>query len=139
MWGFTLLVVTFLAKWILIGRYKAGVYPLWGWYYLRWWIVHRLVQASEAVLQVVVGTPIYGMYLRVMGASIGYNAQVYSPFVTEFDLVTIRKDSTIGEVRKNEKENKMAFFMHKNLFTFNVFLPIFHFFLALLFHSICRM
>ncbi|KAL4545101.1 hypothetical protein Ndes2526B_g02216 [Nannochloris sp. 'desiccata'] len=97
MWGLTLLVLTFLVKWILIGRYKPGTYPLWGWYYLRWWIVHRMARVSEAVLQVVVGTPICTMYLRLMGASIGYNAQMYTSFVTEFDLISIGRNSTIGE------------------------------------------
>jgi hypothetical protein len=26
-------------KWALMGRYREGNYPLWGWMYLRWWMV----------------------------------------------------------------------------------------------------
>ena len=25
-------------KWVVIGRYKPGRYPLWGSYYFRWWL-----------------------------------------------------------------------------------------------------
>lgn len=32
-----------LVKWVVIGRYKAGKYPLWGGYYLRWWFVEQVV------------------------------------------------------------------------------------------------
>jgi hypothetical protein len=32
-----------LAKWLLIGRYRAGRYPLWGAMYLKWWLVEQLV------------------------------------------------------------------------------------------------
>ena len=30
------LFFTWLTKWLVIGRYKEGTYPLWGSYYLRW-------------------------------------------------------------------------------------------------------
>jgi hypothetical protein len=26
-------------KWLLMGRYREGNYPLWGLIYLRWWMV----------------------------------------------------------------------------------------------------
>jgi non-ribosomal peptide synthetase-like protein len=118
MWGITLLVLTILFKWLLIGRYKAGTYPLWGWYYLRWWVVHRMIRASEAVLQVIVGTPLYTNYLRLMGASIGYNSKIHTAFVTEFDLISIGKDSTIGEVRKNYFKLTILLFLHALWFDF---------------------
>ena len=28
-------------KWLIIGRYREGRYPLWGHYYLRWWLVDQ--------------------------------------------------------------------------------------------------
>ena len=31
-----------LAKWVIIGRYKPGRYPLWGSMYLRWWLVEQV-------------------------------------------------------------------------------------------------
>jgi len=36
----TLVPLLFVAiKWIVIGRYQPGRYPIWGCYYLRWWFV----------------------------------------------------------------------------------------------------
>lgn len=39
--GFLLPLVGIAVKWLVIGRYKAGRYPLWGTMYLRWWIVEQ--------------------------------------------------------------------------------------------------
>ncbi len=40
-------------KWVILGRQKTGTYPLWGWYYIRWWIVRGIVQTvGRSVLQV---------------------------------------------------------------------------------------
>ena len=58
-----------------------------------------MVQACEPVFEVIVATPIYNMYLRLLGATVSTSSQVYTPFVTEFDLISIGKGSTIGEVR----------------------------------------
>ncbi|CAK9253070.1 unnamed protein product [Sphagnum jensenii] len=30
-------------KWLLIGRYQPGKYPLWGSMYLRWWFVEKVI------------------------------------------------------------------------------------------------
>lgn len=36
----TLLVpISMVTKWVLMGRYRADNHPLWGVYYLRWWMV----------------------------------------------------------------------------------------------------
>jgi hypothetical protein len=36
-----------LAKWLLIGRLKAGRYPLWGLTYFRWWLADRLIEGHR--------------------------------------------------------------------------------------------
>ncbi len=37
-----LLSLAILLKWIIIGRFRPGVYPIFGLYYYRWWSVSRL-------------------------------------------------------------------------------------------------
>jgi hypothetical protein len=32
-----------LLKWVIIGKYRAGVYPTFSGYYLRWWLVDQLL------------------------------------------------------------------------------------------------
>lgn len=37
-----MMVLTLAAqKWLLLGKIKPGVYPLWGWYYCRWLAIHN--------------------------------------------------------------------------------------------------
>jgi hypothetical protein len=31
-------MIILLTKWLVIGKIKEGDYPLWGWYYFRWWL-----------------------------------------------------------------------------------------------------
>jgi non-ribosomal peptide synthetase-like protein len=88
-----------VAKWILIGRWKADEFPVWGLTYVRFWIVKALVHANPMVF--LVGTPLYLLYLRALGARIGKGVTILSrsvPVCT--DLLTIgagtviRKDSS---------------------------------------------
>lgn len=89
-----------MAKWTLIGRWKPGEFPVWGPAYLRFWTVRALLRANPMAL--LVGNPLYVLYLRSLGARIGKGATILSrtvPVCT--DLLTvgagtvIRKDSFI--------------------------------------------
>jgi len=81
-----------LAKWILIGRFKPGRYPLWGWYYLRLWIVGKLI--SPMVL--FNGTPFLNWYCRRMGAKIGKGVHLDTTAISAFDLLSIGDYSSIS-------------------------------------------
>src|SRR5216117_458940 len=77
------------AKWVLVGRWKAQQIRLWSLAYLRFWIVKTLVRSSPAA-RLFVGTPLYGLYLRALGAKIGPGVVIFSrrvPICT--DLLTI--------------------------------------------------
>ncbi|MFD8388299.1 Pls/PosA family non-ribosomal peptide synthetase [Streptomyces sp. NPDC059680] len=87
-----------LAKWLLIGRWRPGEFPVWGLTYLRFWLVKALLHANPMVF--LTGTPLYVLYLRALGARIGKGVTILShsvPVCT--DLLTIgagtviRKDS----------------------------------------------
>lgn len=60
------LVLAFLCKWLLIGKYQEGVYPLWGCYHLRWWFVRQLLRASSGVM--FTQTCLAPVLYRLMGA-----------------------------------------------------------------------
>ncbi|MGW7823779.1 Pls/PosA family non-ribosomal peptide synthetase [Streptomyces puniciscabiei] len=87
-----------VAKWLLIGRWRPGEFPVWGPTYLRFWVVKVLLHANPMVF--LTGTPLYVLYLRALGARIGKGVTILShsvPVCT--DLLTIgagtviRKDS----------------------------------------------
>lgn len=99
--------VTFIAlavlpvalKWALIGRWKTGDFPLWSLKYVRFWFVKTLVNTSP--VRMFVGTPVFPLYLKALGAKIGPGVTILSsrmPACT--DLLTIgagtviRKDSS---------------------------------------------
>ena len=65
------LLFSILLKWVVIGRYKAGRYPVWGMYYFRWWLVSRFQGLSWS--EMFVGTPLMTLYYRAMGAKVGKN------------------------------------------------------------------
>ncbi|TVY18028.1 putative peroxisomal-coenzyme A synthetase, partial [Lachnellula arida] len=75
-WGITM-------KWIIIGKYTKGLYPMWGPYHTRWWLVERILQ--------ICGQGVFGhsyftrvLHCRLLGAKIGRG-------------VVIEKGTTIGE------------------------------------------
>ncbi|MFG3200521.1 Pls/PosA family non-ribosomal peptide synthetase [Streptomyces sp. NPDC048192] len=87
-----------VAKWLLIGRWRPGEFPVWGLAYLRFWLVKALLHANPMLF--LTGTPLYVLYLRALGARVGKGVTILSrtvPVCT--DLLTIgagtviRKDS----------------------------------------------
>ncbi|KAI3616310.1 peroxisomal-coenzyme a synthetase, partial [Moniliophthora roreri] len=76
-------------KWIVIGRYRPGTYPMWSTYYLRWWIVNQSILLS--------GKGIFALhpklelwYYRLLGARIGNNIYIdKNARLGEFDLLTL--------------------------------------------------
>ncbi|KAM5343355.1 hypothetical protein ACJ41O_011892 [Fusarium nematophilum] len=86
-----------LAKWALIGKYRQGLYPMWGLYHTRWWMVQKIIS--------VCGKGFFGMtdttnilYYRLMGAKIGRNVKLDDHAeLGEYDLLDIRDDATLSK------------------------------------------
>lgn len=89
-----LLISSIPLKWLIIGRVKAGEYPLWGAYYFRWWLVRRILAATPT--QYISGTPLMNIYLRMLGAHIGSNVFLGIDYVDAPDLVDIADDVVIS-------------------------------------------
>ncbi len=87
--------VPIAAKWLLIGRWKAQQIRLWSLAYVRFWIVKTLIRSSPAA-RLFIGTPLYSLYLRALGAKIGRGVVILSrrvPVCT--DLLTIGAGTVI--------------------------------------------
>ena len=86
-----LLLAVLAAKWLGVGRYWAGTYPMWT----------PFVWCSEAVtalyeetvvpllLQPLCGTPFAPWILRLFGCRIGRGVYLETTDITEFDMVEI--------------------------------------------------
>jgi non-ribosomal peptide synthetase-like protein len=62
------------AKWLLIGRFTPERFPVWSVAYFRFWLVKALIRANPLAL--FAGTPLYNVYLRLLGARIGRDALI---------------------------------------------------------------
>jgi len=89
-----MLCIPILVKWVVIGRYKPGAYPLCGMYYFRWWFVTTI--ESAVPVGYMTGTPLLNIYLRLMGAKVGSNVHLGSESFAIYDLVSIGDDSSIN-------------------------------------------
>jgi non-ribosomal peptide synthetase-like protein len=87
-------MISVMVKWVVIGRFKPGDYPLWGSYYFRWWLVNTV--QGLAPMEFLNGTPLFPMYLRMMGVKIADDAQVAAIKVGAEDLLTIGSDVSIS-------------------------------------------
>src|SRR5438552_10859473 len=87
--------VPIAAKWLLIGRWKPQQIRIWSLAYVRFWIVKTLIRSNPGV-HLFVGSPLYGLYLRALGAKTGPRVVILSrriPVCT--DLLTIGAGTVI--------------------------------------------
>jgi non-ribosomal peptide synthetase-like protein len=87
-------VICVATKWLVIGRFKAGDYPLWGSYYFRWWLVKTMQRLLPA--QFLNGTPLYPSYLRLLGMKIAPDAQISDFGFGAEDLISIGSDASLS-------------------------------------------
>jgi non-ribosomal peptide synthetase-like protein len=93
----TLSVLPIVAKWVLVGRWRPQQTRVWSLGYFRFWFVKTLVRANPLIL-LAVGTPLYSLYLRALGAKVGRGVTIFSltaPVCT--DLLTIGDGSIINK------------------------------------------
>jgi len=88
------LVLPVVGKWALLGRVQAGIYPLWSGFFLRFWLVDKML--AMAPLALMSGTPLLCVYYRLLGAGIGKNVIIASPLLHLPDMVTIGSDTAVN-------------------------------------------
>ncbi len=84
-----------MLKWTLIGRWQPSTIRVWSPGYLRFWVVKTVVQRNPLIL-IMLGSPLYGVYLRALGARIGRGTTILTnqvPVCT--DLFSVGEDTVI--------------------------------------------
>ncbi|KAF2726197.1 acetyl-CoA synthetase-like protein [Polychaeton citri CBS 116435] len=82
-------------KWIVVGRYREGLYPMWGPYWCRWWITQKVIAIG--------GMGFFGLnsytkavYFRLLGAKIGKGVSLAKGITLgEYDLITIEDNAVL--------------------------------------------
>ncbi|MGN6098100.1 MAG: Pls/PosA family non-ribosomal peptide synthetase [Bosea sp. (in: a-proteobacteria)] len=87
-------LIAIALKWIVLGRTKPGVYPLWGVYYFRWWFAARV--ASLVHIKWLQGTPVMRFYWRLLGAKVGRDVILSDYEAGAIDLIEIGQGASFG-------------------------------------------
>ncbi|WP_198322888.1 MULTISPECIES: Pls/PosA family non-ribosomal peptide synthetase [Methylococcus] len=97
--GIGLVVFVAIIKWALVGSYRPRKEPNWAFFVRRTELVTALYEnvSVSLVLVWLTGTPWLAPFLRIYGVKIGQRVYCDSTFITEFDLVEIGDDCTIGK------------------------------------------
>ncbi len=90
--------VAVAAKWLLVGRIRAGEFPLWSSFVWRNELADTFVETVAApwFARAASGTPVMNMWLRALGASVGRGAWCETYWLPEADLVTLGPGSTVN-------------------------------------------
>lgn len=86
------------AKWILIGRFKAGKHTLFSTFVWRGELVDNFTEilAVPALIRMSLGSPMYNLWIRLMGCSVGRSVWCETWWLPEFDLIEIGDRATIN-------------------------------------------
>ncbi|KAI9371943.1 hypothetical protein BJX61DRAFT_553304 [Aspergillus egyptiacus] len=80
-------ILGILFKWAFMGRYRAGLYPMWGPYHTRWWLTQKALRISgKGVFNYFNFTRV--LYYRALGVHIGRNVRINeNASLGEYDLI----------------------------------------------------
>ncbi len=92
--------IAIAGKWLIVGRLRAGRFPLWGVTYYRWWLADRLVEAAPTYL--LSGSSLYTWWLRGLGAKIGRDVVIGSMTLRAPDLLVIEDGASVGNAANFE-------------------------------------
>ncbi|TAJ49131.1 MAG: amino acid adenylation domain-containing protein [Herbiconiux sp.] len=90
--------ISTLAKWVLIGRIRAGEHPLWSSFIWRSEVSDTFTEmvAAPWFAQAASGTPALVWWLRSLGARIGHGVWIETYWLPEADLVELADASTVN-------------------------------------------
>lgn len=82
-------------KWLVMGRYREGLFPMWGRYHTRWWICQKVIGvAGMGNLGFFNWSRV--LYYRLLGAKIGRNVTIPKGVsIGEYDLISIGNNAVL--------------------------------------------
>ncbi|MDV8002297.1 Pls/PosA family non-ribosomal peptide synthetase [Rhodococcus sp. IEGM 1408] len=96
--GLVALFVSVLAKWLFVGRIRAGEQPLWSSFVWRNEVADSFVEllAAPWMARPATGTPILNVMLRMLGSRIGRGVWCESYWLPEADLISLGDGATVN-------------------------------------------
>ena len=84
-------------KWLILGRVKAGRYPLYSSFYLRKWFVDQMLELSLDVLGPLYATIYLNPWYRSLGAKVGRRAEISTASFISPDLLEIGDEGFLAD------------------------------------------
>ncbi len=96
--GVVACAVTTLAKWLLVGGFRAGEHPLWSGFVWRNELYDNFVEelAMPWLGSALIGTPFLNVWLRSLGARIGRGVWCETHWLPETDLVSLEDGASVN-------------------------------------------
>src|SRR5206468_5525459 len=97
--SFVLMVATevLILKWLIVGRVRAGTYPVHGGFYVRNWLVDRLLAFSLHFIAPLHATLYLAPWYRALGAKLGRFVELSTATSMMPDMLEIGDESTIAD------------------------------------------
>ncbi len=92
-----LTVETVALKWLLAGRVRPGTYPVHGRFYIRKWIVDKLLALSLDIIGPIHATLYLAPWYRALGAKLGRLVELSTATSTTPDLLELGDGCTIAD------------------------------------------
>ena len=96
--GLVAMLLAVLAKWLFVGRIRAGEQPLWSSFVWRNEVADSFVEllAAPWMARPASGTPVLGAMLRLLGSRLGRGVWCESYWLPEADLITLGDGATVN-------------------------------------------
>jgi non-ribosomal peptide synthetase-like protein len=97
--GMACVLIVVLLKWLIVGRYRPRVEPLWSVFVRRSELITGLYEsvAVPSLVGMLAGTPWIAPVLRLFGVRIGRRVWLNTTYMSEFDLVEVGDDACLGD------------------------------------------
>jgi non-ribosomal peptide synthetase-like protein len=91
-------LVATIAKWLLVGQFRAGERALWTSFVWRNELADTFVEVLAApwMFRLAAGTPLLNVWLRTLGVTIGRGVWLETLWLPEFDLVRLGDGATVN-------------------------------------------
>jgi non-ribosomal peptide synthetase-like protein len=104
-----MILITVMIKWLLMGRYKPTMQPMWSFWAMRTEAVAVLYGGlvGKSSIEFLRGTPFLPMVLRLYGTKIGKGVWMDLTDITEFDCVTIGDHASLNHSAAHLYEDRI--------------------------------
>ena len=85
-----------MCKWLIIGKYREGKCKLYSWFFLKWWLVRRIIYVSRLYTWALDQTIFLRYWLISLGGNVGKDFSAESIFILEPDLIDIGEGVKVG-------------------------------------------